>query len=226
MSNCEAGERFDEQLFAAKLFEMALLPAINESFFPTNSAINGYLAALRERLDAIDRVCRGIWQTQGYELTPEFVREVLAPKVVTQIDAVEGASINRASSTNAERWGPAWAYLASELSDLRSEFVNRYEQEVEGSAAADTNQRVSGFARGRSKPGRTAHTGRRNRGQGGRPRNDEERRRVIELKAERKTWKEIAAAINAETGQSKSEDAYRGLLRRTAPQLTKKIVQN
>ncbi|HVB55856.1 MAG TPA: hypothetical protein VNE63_05405 [Candidatus Acidoferrales bacterium] len=47
----------------------------------------------------------------------------------------------------------------------------------------------------------------------GRPRvKDEERKKIREMKEAGKTWKEIAAKMNEDTGQDKSPEAYRSLL--------------
>jgi hypothetical protein len=48
----------------------------------------------------------------------------------------------------------------------------------------------------------------------GRPRKDEERNRVRELKTAGKTWGEIQIQMNKETDQSKTKDAYRALATR------------
>ena len=48
---------------------------------------------------------------------------------------------------------------------------------------------------------------------GGRPRKDDERESVRTLKAEGLSWKDIASKVNAQTGQNKSHEAYRALLR-------------
>jgi hypothetical protein len=123
-------EKFDEQLFAIKLLELPPLPRIDGSFFPTNAAIDSYPVSLRKRLEGIDRICREIWR--GETVTPEFVREVLTRKVTIQIDIAEGESVTRSIATDLERWGSAWAYLAKEVGELRSEFANRYEREIKG----------------------------------------------------------------------------------------------
>lgn len=52
---------------------------------------------------------------------------------------------------------------------------------------------------------------------GGRPRNDEERKRIRELKAKGMTWKEITTEMNKASGKSKSVEAYRSLLRSGSP---------
>jgi hypothetical protein len=46
---------------------------------------------------------------------------------------------------------------------------------------------------------------------GGRPRKDDERRRVCELRGQKKSWGEVAIQMNKETGQIKSQHAYRML---------------
>jgi len=126
-----ASEKFNEQLFSIKLSELPPLPRIDGSFFPTNAAVDNYLVSLHERLEGVDRICRRIWQIKGEPVTPEFVREVLERKVMAQIDAVEGASVTRASATDLTRWGHAWAYLAEEVGNLKSGIVNRYTREIE-----------------------------------------------------------------------------------------------
>jgi len=47
----------------------------------------------------------------------------------------------------------------------------------------------------------------------GRPRKDADRELIRKLKAEGNSWKEIAAKANAQNGQNKSAEAYRGLLK-------------
>jgi len=47
----------------------------------------------------------------------------------------------------------------------------------------------------------------------GRPRKDGDRELVRELKAKGQSWKDIAATVNAKTGQNKSADAYRSLFK-------------
>jgi hypothetical protein len=46
---------------------------------------------------------------------------------------------------------------------------------------------------------------------GGRPRKDDERQRVLALRKENKTWRQIANILNVKLKQSKSPDAYRKL---------------
>ena len=48
---------------------------------------------------------------------------------------------------------------------------------------------------------------------GGRPRKDEERKAIRRKKDEGKSWKLIAKEMNSETGQNKTPEAYRALLR-------------
>lgn len=51
----------------------------------------------------------------------------------------------------------------------------------------------------------------------GRPRSDHEREMIEKLKSQGKSWKEIARAVNVQTGQNKSSEAYRALLRSHSP---------
>jgi hypothetical protein len=48
---------------------------------------------------------------------------------------------------------------------------------------------------------------------GGRPRKDNERNRVCELKKEGKSWGQVQVIVNNETNQNKSKEAYRALVR-------------
>ena len=48
---------------------------------------------------------------------------------------------------------------------------------------------------------------------GGRPRNDDERKRVHELRAAGKSWAAVRVIMNQETGQQKNAEAYRALTR-------------
>src|SRR6202171_3397682 len=52
---------------------------------------------------------------------------------------------------------------------------------------------------------------------GGRPRKDDERRKVAALRSQGKTWAQVAIQMNRETDQSKSKDAYRNLFRSGKP---------
>jgi hypothetical protein len=55
------------------------------------------------------------------------------------------------------------------------------------------------------------------RDKGGRPRKDDERGKVAALRSQGKTWAQVAIQMNRETGQSKSKDAYRNLIRSRKP---------
>jgi hypothetical protein len=196
-----ASERFNEQLFSVKLLELLPLPRIDGSFFPTNAAIDSYPVSLHERLEGIDRICRGIWQIQGEPVTTGFVSEVLERKVMAQIDAVVGESVIRSSATDLERWGPAWAYLAREVGDLRSEFANHYEIEVRELEykQAPTPEPESDLA-----PATT-------RAKGGRHRNDNDREMIRKKLEEGKDWKRVTKEMDVETGHVRSMGAYRYL---------------
>jgi hypothetical protein len=207
-----ASEKFNER-FKLKLLELPPLPRIDSSFFPTNAAIDSYVVSLRERLEAIDRTCREIWQIKGEAVTPEFVRGILEPRVITQIDVVEGETITRSSTTDLERWGPAWAYLAGEVGKLKSEFADRYAREIESRALARS---IVEAEEQQKKPATqlTPVPAKAKAAKRGRPRSkDENRKMVREMHDAGKCWKDIRDMMNNKNGQEKTEEAYRALLR-------------
>jgi hypothetical protein len=61
---------------------------------------------------------------------------------------------------------------------------------------------------------------------GGRPRKDDERRKVADLRSQGKTWTQVANQMNRETSQKKSKDAYRNLLRSRETLTASARVQN
>jgi hypothetical protein len=61
---------------------------------------------------------------------------------------------------------------------------------------------------------------------GGRPRKDDEREKVRVKHTARKDWKQIAKEMNEETGQEKTPEAYRALLRSPSANPAGKNVQN
>ena len=191
-----ASEKFDEQLLI--LSDLPPLPQIDGSFLPTNAA--NYLVALHERLEGIDRNCRGIWQNyQGETVTPEFVRDVLERQVMAQISAVEGKFITLASAMDPTTLGTAWANLAEELGKLKSEFANRYAREIEGLVLVKAKVAEYGA-------------------QGGRPRNEGERKKIREKRDAGMPWKQVAKEMDAETGNVRTVSAYRYLLSTEPPQ--------
>jgi len=86
-------------------------------------------------------------------------------------------------------------------------------------ATAETQRLRAGTKQPESSParnsGKTAQAAQNKRT--GRPRKDEERELVRTLKAGGMSWKDIAAKLNTETGQNKSPEAYRALLRSGSP---------
>jgi hypothetical protein len=72
----------------------------------------------------------------------------------------------------------------------------------------NANQQETPYGENREKTLQTAESK-----PSGRPRKDADRKLAKTLKAEGKSWKEIAEEINTQTGQNKSPEAYRGLLK-------------
>jgi hypothetical protein len=98
------------------------------------------------------------------------------------------------------------AILADELDELRraAQF---------GTDLAKLENAIASY---RTEPDAEEHQGNgAPRSKRGRPRMDKERELVRKAKASGKTWKEIAQEVNAETGQNKTHEAYRGLLKTT-----------
>jgi hypothetical protein len=151
-STGKTSDSFNEQLFRIGLSKLPPLVRMDSSFFPTNAAIDSYVESLRTRLQGIDRLCRKVWEIDGGALTPEFIHNTLRPRVIAQIDAAEGESVARAAATDVERWGPTWAYLAEQVGNLRSEFADRYELEIEELAPAKAEAAVSEVRRTESPP--------------------------------------------------------------------------
>jgi hypothetical protein len=91
------------------------------------------VAVLRDWLEGIDRICREVWQTQGEELTPRFVRDVLMGEALLLVRAREGTVkevIERAQRTHLENPRSAQHHLAMELNRFKAEVGRRYEIEA------------------------------------------------------------------------------------------------
>jgi hypothetical protein len=144
-----ASLKFDRQLFTLKLGELAhQMQAKSVASDAKASAasrttggsmllniVDGQLALLSEWLERVDRICREVWQIQGEALTPEFVRDILAPEAMTIIGArhsTVSASVTSAVTRTGGSEGPypAQHHLVMEINRLKGEVSNRYEIEV------------------------------------------------------------------------------------------------
>jgi hypothetical protein len=112
----------------------------------------------------------------------------------------DGISTGIGLSNNAFRLGQMvrqsdeWLALAKAITEV---FTQQAKQEAAGSSSQpETTERLD---------------------RGGRPRKDDERKKVAELRSQGKTWTQVAMQMNRETGQGKSKDAYRNLLRSGKP---------
>jgi hypothetical protein len=144
-----ASEKFDRQLFTLKLAELSRQMQIKSVASDSKARVvsremgnsllmhmvGGQLALLRDEwLTGVDRIAREVWQTQGEAMTPDFVREILAPQAMMIIVARESA-IKRglappAPLTRVENPYPSQRRLAMEVRKLTEGVANRYEIEA------------------------------------------------------------------------------------------------
>jgi hypothetical protein len=140
--------KFDRQLFTLKLAElsrqmqiktmasdsMARVASLERGGSFLRHIVGGQLELLRDGwLTGIDRIAREVWQTQGEAITPDFVRDVLAPEAMTLIgvrDGVIRSSIARSQLARLNDPYPAQRHLAKEIRKLTGEIANRYEIEA------------------------------------------------------------------------------------------------
>jgi hypothetical protein len=96
--------------------------------------VNGQLALLGEWLRRVDRIARGVWQTQGEPITPDFVRDVLVLEAMTLIAARDGVIKSNvelvAMRTRLKNSHNALRHLAMKMRKLKGEVANRYEIEA------------------------------------------------------------------------------------------------
>ena len=200
----------DQYLFRYKHMEC------QESTNPLVERLFGDLAVLCENVIDADRKYREDWQSQGRKLTPEFIRETRRAVLYTLSQQKE--AIQKNLNLSALIWAgvmasiPAKELLEKEMKLLERELANAYASDRDGAmtslpvtTAPSTPTRVLL----RNSPQAQQDAERRI----GRPRKDGERELVRKKKQENKSWKQIAAEMNRETGQDKSVEAYRALLR-------------
>jgi hypothetical protein len=143
-----ASQRFDRELFTLKLCELtrqmqikteaaSQIPrgrwGVSENrWLAYRNIVDALLPLLREWLGGADRICREVWQTQGEAITPEFVREVLLPEVMTSIE--EGSRVASVHVVRILVWAQpsylAQQHLAREMGRLKEELNTRYEIEA------------------------------------------------------------------------------------------------
>jgi hypothetical protein len=158
----KASQRFDRQLFTLKLSELSremqpkAIAADRRARAQSRGTrsvalrmLDGQLAVLREWMEGMDQVGREVWQIQGEMLTPDFVREILLPEVLTLI-AVRESTVKGQIARMVERGAvqssdlyPANHQLAMEINKLKGEIVERYEIEARTLAHRKISQGVS-----------------------------------------------------------------------------------
>jgi lambda repressor-like predicted transcriptional regulator len=143
------GQKFDEDLFSRKLSkpsrelqERSLTLLRNgprtERELGTHIRwlrfVDGNLELIREWIKLTDQLCREVWRTQGGEITPGFVRDILIPKALITIESRDGViqhCIDRSvARTSKENPYAARHKLAMEIARLKAEMGNRYEIEA------------------------------------------------------------------------------------------------
>lgn len=91
------------------------------------------IKALNTYLEDIDKTTREVWLLDGNQLTPEFIRRVLVPRIVGAIASRRG-SIQHELELRAGRTGEhnpaAQHYLVRQANKLGSELASRYEAEA------------------------------------------------------------------------------------------------
>jgi hypothetical protein len=136
-------------------------------------------------------------------------------------EAIERAEAELSKATRIRQRFPSRRLLPSQWI-RKMEFLHSSSPEVLNAATArEQSVRIGGnetepsLARDSSKTeeGAEVKPAAKDRNLSGRPRKDKERDAVRSLKANGESWKDIAAKMNAETGQNKSPEAYRSLLK-------------
>jgi hypothetical protein len=141
-------QEFDERLFTLKLSKLSREMHAQERVSDRKAraearktggsslvnGVTGRLAVLREWLEGVDRICREVWQIQGKEITPDFVRDVLLLTALALIETRKGSIMadfaRRALMTRVYNPYPAHHHLAMEINRLKSEVSRRYEIEA------------------------------------------------------------------------------------------------
>ncbi len=100
-------------------------------FFP--AFVEYHLAVIQRYLEEIDRVARDVWLSDGNEITPEFIRTVLMPRVSTVIAARRGAikhELDLYHTRTQQDTSRGQHCLAHEMNRFISQTAQRYEIEA------------------------------------------------------------------------------------------------
>jgi hypothetical protein len=151
----EIRSKFDRQLFALKLREPSHTMQIQviarrrkaqseqrkrgqgDGAGLFLALVQADLEVLRDFLEEVDRICRDVWETQGYAITPEFVRAVLAEEAFNVIEIRTGVIESQIELTArrthlSNHLFPARSRLTQAKSRLKATIGNRYEIEARG----------------------------------------------------------------------------------------------
>lgn len=143
---------FDEKLYTLKLAKLSR--ELNKKIYPAERRVfaeqrkigqghgasfyaklaDTHLELLREFLEGVDRICREVWETQGQNVTPEFVRAVIKGHIFSAIAARTGSTRGElelmARRTGFSDLATPLGSLARKRGQLESEWSERYEIEA------------------------------------------------------------------------------------------------
>jgi hypothetical protein len=143
-----AGQAFDRELFILKLSELSHQMRIKSAETNINASVVARLAGgsvlehildaqaalLSEWVQGVDRIAREVWKIQGGTVTPAFVREVLVPEAMTQIETRASVAKWATDLATPEAETPPPEILnkmvASWAVERQAAVANRYEIEV------------------------------------------------------------------------------------------------
>lgn len=100
-------------------------------FFP--ALVECHLEVIQRYLKEVDRVARDVWLSDGNEITPEFIRTVLVPRISTVIAARRGAikhELDLYHARTRQDTARGQHCLAHEMNRFVSQTAQRYEIEA------------------------------------------------------------------------------------------------
>ncbi|HXZ10810.1 MAG TPA: hypothetical protein VEG64_00330 [Candidatus Sulfotelmatobacter sp.] len=103
--------------------------------FPVGSSVQEVdkdTSVLREFLEEVDKVCRGVWESDGEPNTPEFVREELRPRIFAALSDGEQIIRRQLGAWSLSNSAPPGVleYFERKMLDLKDDLSNRYEIEA------------------------------------------------------------------------------------------------
>jgi hypothetical protein len=153
--------QFDEQLFILKLSPISRQmqedgSAVKLTRGSFKNQIDAQIDVLSKYLASVDQLCREVWQVQGHEITPEFVRNILLTRI---LQSIGGRESSLKGSIDMRHWRSPNGdtqmerhYLAMAFRQLKATVKTRYEVEArelgykaEIGSVASRNERAPGM---------------------------------------------------------------------------------